>query len=266
MMKRIANLLGLVLPILILLCFALSFLAEPNNPGKTHITEKYAEASETYPLGTDALGRCELSRLMEASKTTLGIVLLGASIVFVLGTALGLLFARTGDRIGVFSDSLLNAVTAIPPLAYLIILIGIWGNSIPTMIVALTVSLILRMIKLVMTLTEEEYRKAYARCAFASGAGHFRILTIHILPVILPQIVQYICLSCSDMILAISGFSFIGLSLGTSVIDWGSMLADARSAFSMRPALLYYPVALIFVSSLCFNLLGRRLERRGARC
>ena len=57
MMKRIANLLGLVLPILILLCFALSFLAEPNNPGKTHITEKYAEASETYPLGTDALGR-----------------------------------------------------------------------------------------------------------------------------------------------------------------------------------------------------------------
>ena len=254
MMKRITNLLGLVLPIFILLCFALSFLAEPNNPGKTHITEKYAEASETYPLGTDALGRCELSRLMEASKTTLGIVLLGASIVFVL------------DRIGIFSDSLLNAVTAIPPLAYLIILIGIWGNSIPTMIVALTVSLILRMIKLVMTLTEEEYRKAYARCAFASGAGRLRILTVHILPVILPQIVQYICLSCSDMILAISGFSFIGLSLGTSVIDWGSMLADARSAFSMRPALLYYPVALIFVSSLCFNLLGRRLERRGARC
>lgn len=261
-MKKIANTASVLLPVIILLCLAFGFLIEPNNPDKTHITEKYAGASETYPLGTDALGRCELSRLLEGGKTTLGIVLLGASIVFALGIALGLLFARTDGKTGVLSDSILNAITAIPPLAYLIIMIGIWGNSIPTMIVALTVSLILRMIKLVMTLTEEEYRKAYARCAFASGAGRFRILTIHILPVILPQLVQYICLSCSDMVLAISGFSFIGLSLGANVIDWGGMLADARSAFVMRPALLCYPVLLIFVSSLCFNLLGRQIVRR----
>ena len=261
-MKKIAKTASVFLPVIILLCLAFGFLIEPNNPDKTHIVEKYASASEAYPLGTDALGRCELSRLLEGGKTTLGIVLLGAFIVFVLGIALGLLFARTGGRTGVLSDSILNAVTAIPPLAYLIIMIGIWGNSIPTMIVALTVSLILRMIKLVMTLTEEEYRKAYARCAFASGASHFRIQIIHILPMILPQLVQYICLSCSDMILAISGFSFIGLSLGANVIDWGGMLADARSAFVMRPALLYYPVVLIFVSSLCFNLLGRQIIRR----
>ena len=264
-MKRLGTILGVGLPILILLCLAFGFLVEPNNPEKIHITEKYKASSEAYPLGTDALGRCELSRLMEGGKVTLGIVLLGAAIVFVLGVALGLLFARTGGRTGVISDSILNAVTAIPPLAYLIIMIGIWGNSVPTMIVALTVSLILRIIKLVMTLAEEEYKKAYARCAFASGASHFRILTVHILPVILPQIVQYICLSCSDMILAISGFSFIGLSLGANVIDWGSMLADARGSFGMRPALLYYPVVLIFVSSLCFNLLGRRIERRNSR-
>ena len=160
------------------------------------------------------------------------------------------------------SLEIVNGSGDTPLPSYLIIMIGIWGNSIPTMIAALTVSLILRMIKLVMTLTEEEYRKAYARCAFASGASHFRILAIHILPVILPQLVQYLCLSCSDMILAISGFSFIGLSLGTNVIDWGGMLADARSVFVMRPALLYYPVVLIFVSSLCFNLLGRQIVRR----
>ena len=79
------------------------------------------------------MGRCELSRLLEGGKTTLGIVLLGAFIVFVLGIALGLFFARTGGRTSVLSDSILNAVTAIPPLAYLIIMIGIWGNSIPTM-------------------------------------------------------------------------------------------------------------------------------------
>lgn len=68
-------------------------------------------------------------------------------------------------------SSLLDAVTAIPPLAYLIIFVGIWGNSIPTMLVALTVSLILRMIKLVKTQTELELDKAYVLCAVSSGAS-----------------------------------------------------------------------------------------------
>ena len=265
-MKKLLHVLALAIPALILLALAFGFVLAPNAPDKTHILAKYAEPSPEFPLGTDAMGRCELSRLLQGGQTTLGIVLLGAAIVFALGVFLGFLFARTGGRTGVFSDSLLNAITAIPPLAYLIIMIGIWGNSIPTMIVALTVSLILRMVKLVMTLVEEEYRKAYVRCAFASGANRARILFLHILPVILPQLVQYICLSCSDMILAISGFSFIGLSLGANVIDWGGMLAEARGGFAMRPALLYYPVALIFICSLCFNVLGREVDRRHGRC
>ena len=261
-MKRLKHIILLAIPALLLVAMAAGFVFAPNAPDKTHILAKYQAPSPEYPLGTDALGRCELSRLLEGGKVTLSIVLLGAAIVFMLGVALGMLFARTGSRNGVLSDSILNAITAIPPLAYLIIMIGIWGNSIPTMIVALTVSLILRMIKLVMTLVEDEYRKAYVRCAFASGASRVRILTLHILPVILPQLVQYICLSCSDMILAVSGFSFIGLSLGANVIDWGGMLSEARGGFAMRPALLYYPVAMIFISSLCFNFLGREIDRR----
>lgn len=76
-------------------------------------------------------------------------------------------------------SSLLDAVTAIPPLAYLIIFVGIWGNSIPTMLVALTVSLILRMIKLVKTQTELELDKAYVLCAVSSGASRSRVLFVH---------------------------------------------------------------------------------------
>jgi peptide/nickel transport system permease protein len=263
-MTRLKSILSFALPVMILLFLAFGFLAEPNSPAKTNIRAKYAESSAEYPLGTDNLGRCELSRLLEGGKTTLGIVLAGSGIVLVLGIALGLLFTRTGGKSNVLSDSILNAVTAVPPVAYLIILIGIWGNSIPTMIVALTVSLILRMVKLVMTLAEVEYGKAYVKCAVACGAGKPRILIVHILPVILRDIVQFVCLSCSDMILAISGFSFIGLTLGSDVIDWGGMLSDARSVYSLRPALLYDPILLIFISSLCFNFLGSRLHRRDA--
>ena len=84
---------------------------------------------------------------------------------------LGLLLGQGKAGRNVIFESLLNAVTAIPPVAYLIIFISAWGNSISTMVVALTISLVLRMIKLIKTKTEIEYGKAYVLCAIASGAS-----------------------------------------------------------------------------------------------
>lgn len=262
-MKRTRRFLSYGTPIAILLLCLFGFLFAPHSPASTNIRGKFLPNSAVYPFGTDDLGRCEFSRILEGGKTTLGIVLAGSAIVVILGIFFGILLAKTGQRRNVLSESLLNAVTAIPPVAYLIIFIGIWGNSIPTMLVALTASLILRMIKLVKTLIEIEYQKAYIMCAIACGASRTRIMLAHILPNIIRDIVQFICLSCAEMIIAISGFSFIGLSLGDSVVDWGGMLAEARTVSGTRPALLLYPILLIFLCSLCFNYLGRLLEKEG---
>lgn len=260
-MTRTKKISAYLLPGLVPLLCLFGFLFKPNNPQSTNIRAKYLPCSLKYPFGTDNLGRCEFSRILEGGKTTLGIVLIGSIFVMVLGIIFGMLLTRTGHKRTILSESLLNAATAIPPVAYLIIFIGIWGNSIPTMLVALTASLILRMIKLTKTLFEEEYKKAYILCAIASGAGKLRIIIVHILPNILQDIIQFICLSCADMIIVISGFSFIGLSLGDDVIDWGIMLSEARNVSGMRPELLLYPVLFIFLCSLCFNYLGRALKK-----
>lgn len=159
-----------------------------------------------------------------------------------------------------FFSSLLDAITAIPPLAYLIIFVGIWGNSIPTMLVAMTVSLVLRMIKLVKTHTEIELNKAYVLCAISSGASKRRILLIHILPNIFRPLVYFLCLSCAEMIMNISAFSFIGLTLGDDVIDWGSMLSNARSMYATHPSLLFLPILFIFLCTFSFNVLARQLD------
>lgn len=261
MMRKARGIFAYGIPILTLSLFSLGSRFAPHNPAATNIRSKFLAGCAEYPFGTDDLGRCELSRILEGGKTTLGIVLAGSAIVIVLGILGGILLAKMGRRRSVLGESLLNAVTAIPPVAYLIIFIGIWGNSIPTMLVALTASLILRMIKLVKTLIEIEYGKAYIVCAIACGASKIRLMLIHILPNILREIVQFTCLSCAEMIIAISGFSFIGLSLGDDVIDWGVMLSQARILAGTRPALLFYPILFIFISSLCFNYLGRLLER-----
>ena len=181
-MKKLHILFLSILPALVILFCFLGFLAAPNDPEEVVITQSFLAPCTEYPLGTDQHGRCVLSRILYGGYTTLGIVLMGSAIVMTVGILLGLLLGQGKAGRNVLFESVLNAVTAIPPIAYLIIFISTWGNSVSTMVVALTVSLILRMIKLIKTKTELEYSKAYVLCAVASGASRFRILLVHILP------------------------------------------------------------------------------------
>ena len=162
-MKKLHILFLSILPALVILFCFLGFLAAPNDPEEVVITQSFLAPCAEYPLGTDQYGRCVLSRILYGGYTTLGIVLMGSAIVMTVGILLGLLLGQGKAGRNVLFESILNAVTAIPPIAYLIIFISTWGNSVSTMVVALTVSLILRMIKLVKTKTELEYNKAYVR-------------------------------------------------------------------------------------------------------
>lgn len=252
-----------IIPVLLIAFCFLGFLIAPNDPVAMDTLNKYAPPSLQFPFGTDRFGRCEFSRLLYGGQVTLGIVLLGGTIVLILGTFIGLWLGQANAAKNLIFSSLLDAITAIPPLAYLIIFVGIWGNSIPTMLVALTVSLLLRMIKLVKTQTEIELEKAYVLCAVSSGASRSRILFVHILPNIIRSLVHFLCLSCAEMTMNISAFSFIGLTLGDDVIDWGTMLSDGRSMLMTHPSLLFLPIFFIFISTLSFNLLAKQLEGGG---
>ncbi|WP_347488111.1 ABC transporter permease [Desulfoscipio sp. XC116] len=247
--------------ILVLCCFG--YLFAPNDPQCVDMSNRLAQPCLRYPLGTDTLGRCTLSRLLYGGRTTIGIVALGCFCVAVLGMVTGLLISRPKDKEGVLFESILNAVTAIPPIAYLIIFIAAWGNGVLTMLVAITLSLFLRLIKLVKTRAEIEMSRAYVMCAVTSGAGKLRVLFWHILPNLVSDVVRFICLSCADMVLAIVGFSFIGLGLGDNVIEWGSMVADSNQMMLSHPGLTFYPVVFIFLSTLSFHLLGRAASKGG---
>ena len=110
------------------------------------------------------------------------------------------------------------------------------------------------------TQTELELDKAYVLCAVSSGASRSRVLFVHILPNIIRPLVHFLCLSCAEMIMNISAFSFIGLTLGDDVIDWGSMLSEGRSMLMTHPSLLFLPILFIFLCTLAFNLLAKQLE------
>lgn len=250
---------SVIIPVLVIGLFLIGFLFAPNNPMESNLMTRFQKPSSMYPFGTDQLGRCIFSRILYGGFTTLGIVLGGSMIVFSIGTIIGMATSRAVMKENSFIDGLINAVTAIPPIAYLIVFIGAWGSGAKTTLFALTVSYILRYIKLVRTRTDMEMGKAYVMCAISSGASKLRILTIHILPNLNAQLIRFLCLSCADMILAITAFSFIGLGLGDNVVDWGSMILDARGGLVLHPIMILYPIGAVILSTLCFNILARRL-------
>ena len=256
--KRFRKWCAIFIPTLVIIFFFAGFLFAPNDPMKSNLLERYADPSAEYPFGTDALGHCILSRILYGGWTTLGIVLGGSLIV------IGMVTSRAVMKENALIDGLINAVTAIPPIAYLIVFIGAWGSGAKTTLVALTVSYILRYIKLVRTRTDMEMGKAYVMCAIASGASKLRIMLIHIFPNLIAEMIRFLCLSCADMILAITGFSFIGLGLGDNVVDWGSMILDARGALVLHPTMILYPIGAVILSTLCFNVIGRQLTTKEA--
>ena len=113
-MRRTKHILSYAIPIVILLFFCSDRFLPHHDPTATNIRDKYLSSSAEYPFGTDDFGRCEFSRILEGGKTTLGIVLVGSSIVIVLGICFGILLAKTGHRRNILAESILNAVTAIP--------------------------------------------------------------------------------------------------------------------------------------------------------
>lgn len=246
--------------IIIIIAPMILYFAAPNNPNAVNVENKLASSNHQYILGTDNLGRCELSRLLYAGKTTISIVLGASIIIFIIGTIWGLLLSNINSYLELIFSSFLDSITAIPTIVYLIIIVGILGNSVWTMLIALTASMTLRLIKFVKTLSQNELNKAYCTCAFCLGASNFRVLFIHVLPNIIYQILSYISLSCAEMIMMISGFSFIGLNLGDTEIDWGFMLNEGRKYFSTVPSLVFYPMFLIVLYAFIFNGLAKLVK------
>lgn len=248
------------LSIFILLFCTFGFLLAPNDPEKMDLLARLAPSSEKYPFGTDSMGRCVFTRILYGGQTSLLVVLITAAIVLAVGMPIGMIMGTT--KRGIVTsvvESILNAVTSMPPIAYLIVFIGAWGNSIFTMMIALTLSLVLRVIKLVKAQTEQEWTKAYVLCALSSGATNMRILIFHILPNIIKESFIFLSLSCADMIVMITSFSFIGLTMGDGTIDWGSMIEEGQTVLMKRPDLIIYPMIFAFFATFAFNSLADEL-------
>lgn len=261
MLSKHRKVILIILILIITLPFALSAL-KLNNPNQVDIIAKFQSSSKEFPLGTDHMGRCEFSRLISGGKTTITIVLRVSLIIFFMGTGMGLILSGVNSTLRTILLSILNAINAIPTIVYMVIIIGAFGNGESVVLLSLSISLTLRTTKYIYSLAKEEFKKAYVLSARCMGSSKPRILFVHILPNIFTNIISFISLSCAEIIMLISGFSYIGINLGDEVIDWGLMLNEGRQVVNMAPRLVIYPTLAIVLYTFIFNKVSEILKVR----
>lgn len=241
--------------LLILICVFVPYIA-PNNPLKTNMASSLQGSSSKFPLGTDNLGRCLLSRLLYGAVTSLKLTFWLVITVFIVGTTVGILAGYFGGIVDTIIMRLSDIFLAFPSIIFAIAIVGILGASSINTVMALVVVDWVKYARVTKSLVISIRKKDYIKAAKMGGAKEYQIIFKYILPNVIPSLVVMATMDLGTMMLQISSLSFLGLGAQPPTPEWGNMLNEGKDYMQTLPSLMIYPGIGIFVTVMIFNLLG----------
>lgn len=216
--------------------------------------------SSTYLLGTDAIGRDILSRLIYGARLSLMIGIVVVAIAIALGIVLGLVagFVRGVTDIAIMRA--MDIILTLPSLLLAIVIVAILGPGIMNAMLAVAVVVLPHYVRITRAAVMGETSKDYVTAARVSGAGPLRLMLKEILPNCTAPLIVQASLGISTAILDAAALGFLGLGAQPPSPEWGTMLADAREFVLRAWWVVTFPGLAILVTVLAFNLLGDGLR------
>jgi peptide/nickel transport system permease protein len=250
---------GIVL--LIILSAVFAPLLAPADPYQTSLIYRLKPFGyKDFLLGTDELGRDMLSRLLYGGRMSLSMGILPVLTATCIGGLLGIVAGYAGGAINMAIMRTMDVFYAFPSILLAVAISGAMGGGMVNGMVSLTLIFIPPLCRVAETATTQVRNLDFVEAARASGAGAFNIIGHHILGNVLGPVFVYASSLVSVSIIIASGLSFLGLGVEPPMPDWGLMLNTLRQAIYINPALAALPGVLIFVTSICFNLLSDGLR------
>jgi peptide/nickel transport system permease protein len=243
--------------LLLVLAAVLAPWLAPADPYKASMIKRLLPmGSPGHWLGTDELGRDMLTRLMYGGRLSLLMGVVPVAAAFVFGTSIGLFAGYVGGRTNMLIMRTLDIFYAFPSVLLAVAIAGALGPGLSNSLLALTLVFVPQVVRVAESVTTQVRSLDYVEAARMSGAGAFSIIRVHVLGNVLGPIFVYASGLLSVSMILASGLSFLGLGVKPPEPEWGLMLNTLRSAIYLNPWIAALPGAMIFITSIAFNLLA----------
>ena len=229
----------------------------PADPFKASMLRRLLPIGSTgFWLGTDELGRDMITRLMYGGRLSLLMGVVPVFAAFFIGTSIGLFAGYVGGRINMVIMRVLDVFYAFPSVLLAVAISGALGPGMSNSLIALTLVFVPQVVRVAESVTTQVRKLDYIEAARMSGASSFSIIRVHVLGNVLGPVFVYATGLLSVSMILASGLSFLGLGVKPPEPEWGLMLNTLRSAIYSNPWVAALPGALIFITSIAFNLLA----------
>lgn len=228
----------------------------PNDPYLSDLGIAKQAPSAAYPFGTDALGRCILSRILAGASASVFSALFTVILMVLTGMVFGVLSGYFGGKTDMAIMRIVDVFLAFPGMVLALAIAGFLGPGMMNAVIALAATGWTQYARLsrgqVLSLKSENFISA----AKLSGLSDFHIIFRHVLPNVFRPLVVTASVNICGTMLGLAGLSFLGLGAQPPLAEWGSMLSSSRQYLQLYPWMVFFPGLAIMVTAMIFNLLG----------
>jgi len=219
------------------------------------VSDTWDPPSWQFWLGTDNIGRDLLSRVMFGARTTIGVALMTTILSFTLGTIMGIWAAVGGKVVDQVLSRIVDVMLSIPLLVFALIVLSMFGSSLPALILTIAVLDSTRVFRLARAVATNLVVLEYVEAATLRGEGIWWIIRREILPNALPPMISEFGLRFCFNFLFVASLSFLGLGIQPPLADWGGMVRDNGRAISFGLTAPLWPAVAIALMTIGVNLI-----------
>lgn len=255
-----AAVVGLAMVAVVSLTAVFAPLLAPRDPMRQDTSRIHEAPSRRHPMGTDEVGRDQLSRVVYGSRVAMAVGLSAIALALVIGVVLGSLAGYLGRGWDTVIMRTADVFFAFPLLVGAVVLIVVVGRGVSSVILALAVFSWATFARLLRSSILSVREASYVEAARSLGAGRLRIVVRHVLPNSLAPVVVYAAIGVGVAVVAEASLSFLGVGVGVETADWGSMISRAQPYIGTKDFLWVFPSLAVVFTVLGFVLVGDGLR------
>jgi peptide/nickel transport system permease protein len=235
-------------------------LIAPYNPDTINVNIALAGPSLSHLLGTDSLGRDNLSRVLFGTRVALEVALPSVFSAFVIGSTLGIVAGYLGGILDKVLVVVFDSLISFPAVILGLAMLSLLGPSVRSVDFVIGLSLVPYYGRLMRAQTLSEKKNQYVKAERALGASRRRVLRRHVLPNVLPPLLIVVAMDIPGAVAIEAGLAFLGLGVQPPTPDWGVMLSDGFTYIGTSPWEIIGPIAELIIMTTAFTVLGEAMR------